>query len=262
MTVPGTAADPRACAFYRDVLARLETAGVPFLVGGAYALEHQTGIARETKDLDIFIRRADRDAALRVLADAGYETELTSEVWLAKIRSGNDYVDVIFSSGNAIAEVDDVWFEHAEHGHVLGVPVAFCPPEETIWSKSYVMERERYDGADVAHVIRACGRRLDWARLVARFGAHWRVLLAHLVLFGFVYPSERTIVPEWVTRELVGRLDAELRAPAPEEPVCQGTLLSRYQYRVDVDDWGQRDGRMPPSGKMTPEAVEEMDRES
>ena len=262
MTVPGTTADPRACAFYRDVLVRLAAAGVPFLVGGAYALEHQTGIARATKDLDIFVRRGDRDAALRVLADAGYETEITSDTWLGKIRSGNDYVDVIFSSGNAIAEVDDAWFAHAEHGHVLGVPVAFCPPEETIWSKSYVMERERYDGADVAHVIRACGARLDWTRLVARFGPHWRVLLAHLVLFGFIYPSERTVVPERVMRELVARLDAELRAPAPDDAVCQGTLLSRYQYRVDVDDWGHRDGRTPPSGKMSPEAVDAMDRES
>ena len=34
--------------------------------------------------------------------------------------------------------------------------------EETLWSKAFVMERERYDGADVAHLILAHGERLDW----------------------------------------------------------------------------------------------------
>ena len=64
---------------------------------------------------------------------------------------------------------------------VLDVPVRLIPPEEMIWSKSFVRERERYDGADVAHVLRACADTLDWPRLVRRFDAHWRVLLHHLV---------------------------------------------------------------------------------
>ena len=58
--------------------------------------------------------------------------------------------------------VDDLWFTHAAPGRVLGVPVLLCPPEEMIWSKAFIMERERYDGADVAHLILACGRELDW----------------------------------------------------------------------------------------------------
>ncbi len=58
-----------------------------------------------------------------------------------------------------------------------------------IWSKAFIMERERYDGADIAHLILACGRDLDWRRLLGRFGRRWRVLLSHLVLFGFVYPG-------------------------------------------------------------------------
>ena len=51
------------------------------------------------------------------------------------------------------------------------------------------MERERYDGADVAHIILAYGDRMDWRRLIDRFGRYWRVLLSHLVLYGFIYPS-------------------------------------------------------------------------
>ena len=73
---------------------------------------------------------------------------------------------MIFSSGNGIAVVDEQWFEHATEGEVLGVQVLVAPPEESLWSKAFVMERERYDGADVAHIILAVGDRLDWRRLI------------------------------------------------------------------------------------------------
>jgi hypothetical protein len=31
-----------------------------------------------------------------------------------------------------------------------------------IWSKGFVMERERFDGADVTHLLRAVGPKLNW----------------------------------------------------------------------------------------------------
>lgn len=55
------------------------------------------------------------------------------------------------------------------------------------------MERERFDGADVAHIILKRGKRLDWGRLLSRFGEHWRVLLSHLILFDYIYPSEKLV---------------------------------------------------------------------
>ncbi|MGH7278499.1 MAG: nucleotidyltransferase, partial [Candidatus Rokuibacteriota bacterium] len=192
---------PKTAAFYRDALTVLIEADVPFVVGGAYAFECYTGIARDTKDIDVFVRRADTERALAVLAQAGYRTEMTFPHWLGKAFGGDDDVlDVIFSSGNGIAEVDDTWFEHARDDEVLGIPVKLSPPEEMIWSKAFIMERERFDGADVAHVLRARAEHLDWPRLLARFGANWRPLLAHLVLFGFIYPSERQRIPHGVMR--------------------------------------------------------------
>jgi hypothetical protein len=117
------------------------------------------------------------------------------------------------------------------------------------------MERERYDGADVAHILRASADSLDWPRLLQRFGDHWRVLLHHLVLFGFIYPCERHRVPAAVMRELMGRLDTELTRPAAAR-ACQGTLISRAQYLVDVDHWGYADPRLAPQGNMTSEERE------
>jgi hypothetical protein len=126
-----------------------------------------------------------------------------------------------------------------------------------IWSKSLIMERERYDGADVAHLLRHCSGMLHWDRLLRRFGDHWRVLLSHLVLFGFIYPGERALVPAAVMKELVGRLLADLDVPTRDSKVCQGTLLSRSQYLVDIDEWGYEDARIAPRGAMTEEQIAE-----
>jgi hypothetical protein len=247
--------DPRTRDFYVRTLAVLNEAGVPFLVGGAYALAVHAGIERHTKDLDVFVRREDRDRILRTLGAAGYRTEVSFPHWLAKAHSEAGFIDVIHSSGNAVAEVDEEWFSHASDGEILGVPVRLCPAEEMIWSKAYVQERERFDGADVAHLIRCRGEALDWGRLLRRFGEHWRVLFAHLVTFGFVYPAERAKVPTWVLDELSDRLRKETEGPAPHGQVCFGTFLSREQYLVDIGMWGYQDARVRPLGSMSPEEV-------
>lgn len=247
----GSEPAPHTCAFYRRVLMALQTAQVPFLIGGGYALAHYAGVIRHTKDLDIFLYPHDCAHALEVLHAAGYDTELTFPHWLGKAYSGPDCIDLIFSSGNGIATVDEAWFVHAAAGSVLGMPAYFCPPEEMLWSKSYVMERERYDGADIMHLLHACSAQFDWQRLLDRFGAHWRVLLTYLILFGFVYPAKQSCIPTRVMQDLLDRLQQEVRHPLAADQVCQGTLLSRAQYLIDIECWGYRDARLTPTGLMT-----------
>jgi hypothetical protein len=240
--------------FYTEVVRRLNRCGIPFLVGGAFAYSRYSGIDRNTKDLDLFMRPVDATRAFALLEEAGYETELVFRHWLGKIRQGDCFVDVIFSSGNGVASVDEEWFEYAVPDKLLGVPVRLCPPEETIWSKAFIQERERFDGADVLHLLAALGPSLAWDRLLARFGDHWRVLLAHVVLFGFVYPDLRDAVPDWVQAELLRRFEGE--GAEKERRVCYGTLLSRAQYRFDIDQLGYEDPRLPPEGVLDPEDVE------
>jgi Uncharacterised nucleotidyltransferase len=246
--------DSRTLAFYREAIGCLDRARVPFLVGGAYAFERYTGIARHTKDLDLFLRRGDRERAFVALEQAGYRTESTFPHWLGKAFGADAVVDLIWSSGNGIAEVDDAWFRHAVEATVLGCPVRLCSPEEMIWSKGFIMERERFDGADVLHLLRAHGPLMRWRWLLRRFGPHWRVLLSHLILFGYVYPGECAI-PDWVMALLIRRL--QQLGPAAPMParVCQGTLLSRTQYLVDIGGWGYRDGRRWPRGRMSDEDI-------
>jgi hypothetical protein len=238
---------------YRRALEVMTAAELPFLVGGAYAFSEYTGISRFTKDFDVFVRVDDAEAVLEALAAAGFRIERPFPHWLAKAYHGDDFIDVIYSSGNGVARVDRSWFEHAGEGEVFGSRVRLVPAEEIIWSKSFIMERERYDGADVLHLFRARADALDWRRLLERFGAYWRVFYSHLVLFGFVYPGERSRIPDWLLHELTGRLEADLRTPPPDDRVCQGTILSRQQYLPDIERWGYHDARVFPRGHMSPE---------
>jgi hypothetical protein len=244
-----------ATNFYYDASATLSRAGVPFLVGGAYSLYAYTGLARMTKDLDLFILPRDVERARQALEAEGYETELVYSHWLAKARKKAEFIDIIFNSGNGACPVDDEWFAHASDGTVLGLPVKLCPPEESIWQKAFIMERERYDGADVAHILKSRARTLDWRRLIDRFGPHWRVMFSHVLLFGFIYPDEQHAIPQWVMQEFIEKLQADLAGPRPTEHVCGGTLISREQYLPDVRNWGYEDARVV-SGNMTPDQVE------
>jgi hypothetical protein len=47
-------------------------AGIPFLVGGAYALREYTGVVRDTKDFDIFLCQTHLPHSLEVIRKAGW----------------------------------------------------------------------------------------------------------------------------------------------------------------------------------------------
>src|SRR3954465_2754622 len=99
-------------AFYRRALQSLVDAKVPFLVGGAFAHACFTGIRRNTKDLDLFIRRADYERVSQLMRDHGWTTDMAYPHWLAKVYCGEDFIDLIFNSGNGVTPVDERWFRH------------------------------------------------------------------------------------------------------------------------------------------------------
>lgn len=248
-----TCAPAPARDFYRDTLTVLKASKIPFLVGGAFALEVYTGVSRRTKDLDVFVHPDDVDPLLAALEAAGYRTEVRFPHWLGKACKDDHFVDIIFGSGNGICAVDDLWFTHAFHANVVGIPVALIPPEEMIWSKAFIMERERYDGADIAHLLRARSKSLDWSRLLYRFNGHWRVLFSHLILFGFIYPAHRLQIPAWIMEEMIRRLRIEMNSLPSDDKLCQGTLLSWSQYLIHTMCGDYEDARHRPRGTLSSE---------
>jgi Nucleotidyl transferase of unknown function (DUF2204) len=229
--------------FHRRSVLALQNAEIPFLIGGAYVVEVYAGVSRQTKDFDVYLRPRHIDSALGALRRAGYKTEKTFPHWLAKAERGRDCVDLIFRAGNGLCEVNNSWFERAYGSDLGDLQVKLCAPEEMIWMKAYIMERERFDGADIAHIIQSCADTLDWPHLVRRFGPDWRVLLSHLVLFGYIYPGERDKIPTTIMENLIERLRRENR-PAGTNRICRGTLLSRKQYLLDIQERGFRDARL------------------
>lgn len=237
----------RPVKFYREVLGTLTKARVPFLIGGAFAYCRYAGIDRRTKDLDLMIEEETWPELARVLRAAGIFTKRTFPHWLGKALSPAGQVDIIFNGGSTLTPVDAECLAHGVPAMVLGHRALLCPPEELLWSKSFVMERERFDGGDVLHLLRAQADQLDWQRLCRRFAGHEAVLRSHLILFAYVYPSEAWRIPSWVDELL-----AEKAATAATDvKVCRGTYLSRAQYLADVEDGGYADARLPPFGTMT-----------
>src|SRR5207245_2802881 len=122
--------------------------------------------SHQTTHCEPYVRPHRLDTPLDALARAGYATELTFPHWLAKARRRRDYVDLIFRAGNGLCEVDDSWFELAHDDELLGLHVKLCAPEEMIWMKAFIMERERFDGGDIAHILVSCAEKVDWEHLV------------------------------------------------------------------------------------------------
>ena len=240
--------------FYLQSMDVLDEAGVKYLVGGAYALGHHAGIVRHTKDFDVFVRKADVQRTLQAFEEHGYRTETVFPHWLAKAFKprSEDFVDIIFSSGNGLCDVDDSWFDDAVDGIALDRPAKLVAAEEIIWTKSFVQERERFDGADIAHLLLARGPELNWDRIRRRFRGHEQVLLAHLVLFTYIYPTERNAIP-WEVVEALFEQTREARPP--ERRICRGTFISRQQYLPDIRDRGFEDARLEPHGPMKAEDV-------
>ena len=234
--------------FYIDAMKVLDDAGLDYVVGGGYAMVCYTGIPRNTKDLDIFVREQDHRRILQTFEQAGYRTEYFYPFWIAKALRGEDFIDILYNSGNGQCVVDDEWFTHAREVEVLGHRTRLVPLEEQLWSKAFVQDRDRFDGADVLHLVLSCGEEFDWERLLRRFAGHERVLLAHLVTFDYAYPSEREQIPAWVMDRLLAT--AADRTPEAER-VCYGPNISQKGFLTDIRGGGFIDGRLKPHGPLT-----------
>ena len=231
----------KAVLFYSHVLETLHHHSVNFMLGGGVAMYHYTGIARDLKDLDIFCKVSEYPQLLKILANEGYQTELTDIRWLAKIFKDEHYIDIIFDTVNNICSVDDSWYIHAVNGTYEGLPVRYMPAEELIWCKVYVQNRERYDGADINHLLLKQGKNLDWERLLFRLDRHWQLLLAQLLLFQFVYPADyHNIIPKWLFDTLMERAREQYEIPPSVEKVCRGPVIDQTQYEVDIRNWNYK----------------------
>jgi hypothetical protein len=221
---------------FRDVLEALENSRVPYAVSGAFALRQHTGICRFTKDLDLFVTAPSSAAAMGRLRQAGMECESTDPVWLSKAWRDGFFVDLITGMSNGAIAVEDSWIERALPAVVYGVATRVLAPEELVASKIFVARRERFDGADIAHIIFGTRGNFDWKREMELVGEHWEMLFWNLVLFRYVYPAHGDFVPAEIWQELLRRFGGEIRNPDPEAKF-RGSLVDDNMFAIDVNEW-------------------------
>jgi nucleotidyltransferase DUF2204 len=231
---------PEQRGLFVAVLKLLSAHHIPFAVSGAFALHEHTGIWRDTKDLDVFVADEQAPIALHALKDAGYTTEVRDPVWLCKVHSGGYFVDLITGMSNAVLQVDNEWIDRAPFADVLGVRVRVLAAEELIASKVFVTRRERFDGADLVHVIYGTAGKLDWQRILQLVGEHWMLLLWVLVLYQYCYPAHSEYVPRALWTDLLARLRRELEHTDPGA-IFKGSLIDEKMFAIDVEEWGLPD---------------------
>lgn len=182
---------PEQQALFREVLALFEKEQLPYAVSGGFAMQEHTGICRFTKDLDIFLSPADASKALFLLGERGFACEVSDPVWLAKAHRDGYFVDLITGMSNGAITVDRSWIERSRPATIVGVESAILASEELIASKLFVTRRERFDGADIAHIVfalRGPGPRIGGRALGTRTLAPVAVSLC--------LPSPERVCPE------------------------------------------------------------------
>ena len=193
-----TDAQPRGTCASDEIGARaraielLNDAGVPFVVGGAYAYATYTGIYRDTKDLDLFPRK--RDAARARGAGAGRLAHGAQRTRCGSTRPSRASTSWTSSSGPATASRR--WTTRGsstQDGHGVRPPVPDRARRgDDLVARPSSYERERYDGGG-REPPDPSGRAGDGlGRLIGRFERYWEVLLSHLMMFRFAYPASGT----------------------------------------------------------------------
>jgi hypothetical protein len=182
---------------------------------------------------------------LDAFAAVGFDTEVRNPHWLAKVHRPPHLLDILFAVRHVTRlRITDEWLETSLAARFLGVPTRLLGPEETVATKAYIGNRDRFDGADILHIIRALQGELDWQRLIDLLEGDEEILLWHLVLFAFVYPMHRDWLPQALMERAFERVQstpALLGARA-----FRGTVLDPEAFRVDVAEWGYRDGGSHP----------------
>jgi hypothetical protein len=227
-------------AMFRETLTVLNRCRVPYAVSGAFALQVHTGIWRSTKDIDLFLAPEDMPAAMCCLQERGFVCKAKDPVWLHKAHRNGFFVDLITGMSNAVITVDPSWIKNARPALVLDVRVRVLAAEELLVSKLFVVRRERFDGADIAHIVYASQGNLDWDRIFALVREHWEILLFALVLYRYVYPAYSHYVPSWVWQRLLVCFSGELARRNPSA-AFRGSLVDDKMFAIDVKEWGMED---------------------
>lgn len=185
---------------YRHVLRSAVGSGIPFALGGAVALGAYTGKFRNTKDIDLYVLPEDRERMIALLTAAGlrdyYSAAPYDREWIYRGTDGHAIVDVIWAMANKRASVDAEWISRAQEVLLDGMTMRILAPEELIWSKLYVMQRERCDWPDILNLLNATRSSVDWEHLKRRVGDDAPLLNGVVSVFSWLSQDSARTEPQ------------------------------------------------------------------
>jgi hypothetical protein len=228
---PAEQLTPAERTLFGATLRRLRARRIPILLAGGYVFSHYSGLWRGTKDLDFLVGEADFVRSIEVLQGLGlrdyYEVETYDRSWIYRAYQPTGgaplIVDAIYRFPNRVDAVDASWFARGVPGQFAGEAVRFVAPEDLIWMKLFIVQRERCDWPDLLNIIRGQRGQLDWEHLLRRAGEHWRLLGALVDVYDWLSPRERDFIPDGFRAEL------NRRRLTPEAP--RGTRATFFDSR-------------------------------
>lgn len=199
------------------------------MLAGAFSLATYTGHWRNTKDLDFYVLPEDREVMVKALTHAGF-TDYYHQVpyvqhWIYRAWKHDCIVDIIWAMANQRAQVDAAWFERAPEITVRGERLAVVPPEELLWCKLYVMQRDRCDWPDVMNLVHSVGDELDWEHLVHRLEGDVPLLAGLLNVYRWLCPGAP-----------LRNLPSVLNDATPSQASRNGHVQREGQSRIELLD--------------------------
>ena len=202
----GSLISPEHWRRYKCVLDRALDKKMPFALGGGLAVSVYTGKGRYTKDLDLYILPEHREWAVEMVTHCGlkdyYEANPYDRNWIYRAHDNEVIVDSIWAMANKRAVVDKGWLDRGPMIRMFDQEFRVIPPEELIWSKLYVLQRDRCDWPDILNLICACGPSLDWNYLIDRVAEDLPLIQGLVSVFSWVSPDRAGQLPAWVWQKL------------------------------------------------------------
>lgn len=205
-------------AVYERVMRTANERGIPYAIGGALAVGAYTERWRNTKDIDLYTLPAHRERMMQTFADCGlcdYHDKLPYDrrwIYRGFDEASGSIVDVIWAMANMRTDVDGDWLDRGKEFVTGDICFRVLPVEELIWSKLYVMQRERCDWPDILNILYGTATTLDWHHMLRRVGDDAPLLKGVLSIFAWMCPQAAESIPDSVRLQL--DLTAEELAPA------------------------------------------------
>lgn len=219
-------------SLYRPVLEAALQRGTSFAIGGGFAFSAYARRWRNTKDLDLYILPRDAETMKEVIHEQGfrdyYEREPYDRAWIYRAYREPVIIDLIWASANQYRPTDELWMSRSRRLQLRGLDLRLLPLEELVFSKLYVLQRERCDWPDLLNILHAQGPAMDWDHLLHRLGEDAPLLGALLHVFGWVCGAQARALPDWLW-DRVG-----LQPPRDERCCSQDQRRIRL---LDSRDW-------------------------